>query len=302
MLSDGEAATIAVTVQALLTGAQLVTFISSLLLHIFPEDGSSIRKRIPWLIITILVMAFAIVDLAGTLQSRLLGLEGTGQLPASVIVITYAAKTSMAVALDGVLIYRCWVVYGKRWQIAILPLLLLLYNFLCIFVVIYLTAASGPEIKVIPFTEIYNNPQINGIEAAFVVATIVINVYATSAIIYRIFTDSMPGRNSRLKPTFIFAIRVVAESGLIYTIASIALVCAIFVSNAGTPFPLLLTAAIFTPIAGIAYNIIWIRVSAQRRAQRLSNLETDNLKTIVLEDSESDVTVEKQVHSSCDSV
>ncbi len=54
----------------------------------------------------------------------------------------------------------------------------------------------------------------------------------------------MPGKNSRLKPTFIFAIRVVAESGLIYTIASIALVSAIFVSDAGTSFPLLITAAI----------------------------------------------------------
>lgn len=54
----------------------------------------------------------------------------------------------------------------------------------------------------------------------------------------------MPGFNSPLKPTFIFAIRVIAESGLIYTIASIALICAIFVSNAGTPYPLLITAAI----------------------------------------------------------
>jgi len=88
MLSNGETATIAVTIQSLLTGAQIVTFISSLPLHIFPDDGSAIRKHIPWLIITILVMAFSIIDLAGTLQSRLLGLEGnSGQLPTSVIAV-----------------------------------------------------------------------------------------------------------------------------------------------------------------------------------------------------------------------
>ena len=85
MLSDDEAATIAVTIQALLTGAQFVTFISTLLLHIFPGDGSTVRKRIPWLIITILVMAFATIDLVGTLQSRLQG--DIGQLPASVIAV-----------------------------------------------------------------------------------------------------------------------------------------------------------------------------------------------------------------------
>jgi len=88
MLSDGEAATIAITIQSLLTGVQLITFISSLLFYFFPNDGSNIRKRIPWLIITILVMAFSIIDLAGTLRSRLLGLEGnSGQLPTSVIVV-----------------------------------------------------------------------------------------------------------------------------------------------------------------------------------------------------------------------
>ncbi|KAF8343568.1 hypothetical protein F5887DRAFT_918388 [Amanita rubescens] len=108
MLSNGEAATIAITMQSLLTG---------------------------------------------TLQSRLLGLGGNSghsyyyRSFLNLLQITYAAKTSMAVALDGVLIYRCWVVYGKRWQIAVIPLLLLPYNFSCIFVVIYLTAASGSEIN-----------------------------------------------------------------------------------------------------------------------------------------------------------
>ena len=224
MLSDGEAATIAITIQSLLTGVQLITFISSLLFYFFPNDGSNIRKRIPWLIITILVMAFSIIDLAGTLRSRLLGLEGnSGQLPTSVIVVRILicqlssrfpelaadyihckdfrdnwvgwCSGSWIEALSLVdlcsrpffQIYRCWVVYGKRWQIAVFPLLLVLYNFLCIFVVIYLTAASGPEIKVIPFTEIYYNPQIDVLDATFVVATIVINVYATCTFLLSFF-------------------------------------------------------------------------------------------------------------------
>ncbi|KAF8343567.1 hypothetical protein F5887DRAFT_972137 [Amanita rubescens] len=288
MLTDAEAVTIAVTVQALLTGAQFVTFLLCLPLHICPDDDPNTpftRKNIRWpmLIITILIMAFGIVDLGCTLQTRLLGLKNDGdQLSTTIIAITNAAKASMAVAIDGVLIYRCWVVYHKCWQITVLPLLLLLYNFSCIFTGIYLTASSGPEMKVIPFTQIFSNPRIGHIEEAFLVATIIINIYATSAIIIKICRDTIHGPNHCMKRAFVFAIRIVAESGLMYTITSIAVVCALFSSDLldGTPFPLLISAAIFPPVSGIAYNLIWIRV-AHNRAKPQSII---TLKSNVVED------------------
>jgi hypothetical protein len=93
MLTDAEAATIAVTVQALLTGAQFVTFLLCLRLHICPDDDLNTpftRKNIRWpmLIITILIMAFGIVDLGCTLQTRLLGLKNDGdQLSTTIIAV-----------------------------------------------------------------------------------------------------------------------------------------------------------------------------------------------------------------------
>jgi len=56
----------------------------------------------------------------------------------------------------------------------------------------------------------------------------------------------MHGPNHRMQRAFVLAIRVIAEPGLMYTITSIAVVCALFNSDSldGTPFPLLISAAI----------------------------------------------------------
>jgi len=93
MLTDVEAAIIAITVQAILTGAQFVTFLLCLRLHVCPDDDpnsplTSKNIRWPMLIITILIMAFAIVDFSYTLQTRLLGLKNdSGQLSTTIIAV-----------------------------------------------------------------------------------------------------------------------------------------------------------------------------------------------------------------------
>jgi len=79
MIPDAEAAMIAATVEAILTGAQFATFLFCLRWHIYSDDGWSIRKRIRWpmLIITLLIMVFSIVGLSGSVQTILVCLKGT---------------------------------------------------------------------------------------------------------------------------------------------------------------------------------------------------------------------------------
>ncbi|KAF8342373.1 hypothetical protein F5887DRAFT_1076172 [Amanita rubescens] len=92
--------------------------------------------------------------------------------------------------------------------------------------------------------------------ASYFTATITINIYATSAITLRIWRNSLSRRFAH------FAIRVIAESGLLYTITSIVNVCTLFPSpNIGFTT----ASGISFPVAGIAFNLILIRV-AQNRA------------------------------------
>ena len=71
-------------------------------------------------------------------------------------------------------IFRCWTVYNRSWRIAILPLLLLLYNISILLVTAY-------------FNAIYTRtPSVPGphrrwpiMMVSYYAATIAINIYAT---------------------------------------------------------------------------------------------------------------------------
>ena len=133
-------------------------------------------------------------------------------------------------------IFRCWTVYSRSWQIAVLPLLLLLYNISVLLVVIYwavILPIAGNESSFLN--------ESNVVISSYFAAIIAINIYATckwidllhsmiliqneikGAIIFRIWrTTSL----SRRRPRFArFSIRVIAESGLLYTITSIVVLC-----------------------------------------------------------------------------
>ncbi len=89
MLSCAEAAIVAMTLQAILTGVQFTTFLLCLRWQIYSDDGWSIRKNIQWpmFIITFLIMVFSLIDLGGTVQTVLVGLKGDNYLPTSLIAV-----------------------------------------------------------------------------------------------------------------------------------------------------------------------------------------------------------------------
>ncbi|KAF8347934.1 hypothetical protein F5887DRAFT_671807 [Amanita rubescens] len=252
-----EVSIIATTTQALVTGVFFATFLVCLRWLVFSDDGRTLRKGVHWpsLIITIIFSAFAVTDFSLVLQTTLLVSEGYSGVLHIPRVINYFIEMLTPIIIDGVLIFRCWVIYDRLWRVALLPLLLMLYNISSLLEVTYLNATVHGSL--IDRRDIFELGQ-------FFASSTVINIYATFAIILKIWRNTLSPCLAR------FVIRVIVESGLLYTLTNIATFCAMIFSPDSV---LWITHAISFPTSLIAYNLILIRV-AQNRATPKPELPT----------------------------
>ena len=131
-------------------------------------------------------------------------------------------------------IFRCWTVYNRSWQIAVLPFLLLLYNIANLLVVTYW--------NIINFQ---GTSYSTGIAVSPVAATITINIYATCEWIdcaafydinskwnYKVAISFHIWRKCRLSRRLArFSIRVIVESGSLYTISTIVTFGTVFLTD-----------------------------------------------------------------------
>ncbi|KAF8330670.1 hypothetical protein F5887DRAFT_78613 [Amanita rubescens] len=265
MISTIEADIIGMTFEALLTGVYFASFLLCLRWLIFSDDGGTLRKPIHWpfFVITIILFAFSMTNFGLCLKKTALYSQGASINTFVDVEISNMSLEMLAfVITDGVLIFRCWTVYNRSWRIAILPLLLLLYNISSLVIMMYCGTTfllTGNEDPISLYDQIYN------MLYAYYATTIAINIYATSAITFYIW------RHCRLSRRLArFAIRVIAESGLLYTLTSIAAFCSLFPNFPGG---FSIASAINNRTAGIAFNLILIRV-AQNRANPEAELPT----------------------------
>ncbi|KAF8716627.1 hypothetical protein AX14_012251, partial [Amanita brunnescens Koide BX004] len=225
MLSILKGYIVAITLEATLAGVYFASFLLCLRWLIFSDDGATLRKPIhrPFLIITLVLFVFTVTALGIGLQKALSSSHGasTTGIPTYFIIINFFVEMLTLVITDGVLIFRCWTVYNRSWRIAFIPLLLLLYN-ISVFLVLTCWHAfyelrgnkpAGPMDDSLGISELFGS---------LYAANIVINMYTTSAIIFRIWRNSLSRRFARS------VIRVIAESGLLYTITSIATLAVVF--------------------------------------------------------------------------
>jgi len=151
------------------------------------------------------------------------------------------------------MIFRCWKVYSGSWRIVALPVFLFLVNISMFLMTAYcLVTAINTMTAFCRFA--FRIPQ-----RGYYLGTIILNIYATFAIIWR-----MP-KASRLSSRARFAIGVIAESGLLYTLTSIITFCSLFSPNKTIWFSTV--NEVNFHVAGLAYNFILIRV-AQLEANR----------------------------------
>ncbi|KAF8342389.1 hypothetical protein F5887DRAFT_356498 [Amanita rubescens] len=251
---------IALTTQSLVTGAYFASFLLCLRWFVFSDDGGTLRKGIKWplLIITVVLFSLAIGEFSIIVHSTEFYISKNRSIDKlyTTFIGEFIALFSPIVT-DGVLVFRCWTVYNRSWRVAILPLLLLLYNLSSL---LMLTSWNFGIRLVTGSVAI----QLEGITASYYATTIAINIYATSAIILQIWRYSVSRRLTR------FAIRVIAESGLLYTLINIATCCAVFLSP---DHWFVIAIGINFPTAGVAYNLILLRV-AQNRVEPKAELPT----------------------------
>ncbi|TFK38521.1 hypothetical protein BDQ12DRAFT_582127, partial [Crucibulum laeve] len=159
---------------------------------------------------------------------------------------------------DGILVYRCWVVYNKSWLLTGFSFILWLGGVFCTIYIIYIESTLHTKALV-------NSSKLAPVITAFWSITISLNIITTALLVARIWKadrdnnaygihSSSTGythRPSALKNVM----RSVIESGLLYTVtAFISFVVYIVGSTAAYP-----VTDVEVQIIGIAFNLIIIR-------------------------------------------
>ncbi|KDR66675.1 hypothetical protein GALMADRAFT_147729 [Galerina marginata CBS 339.88] len=163
---------------------------------------------------------------------------------------------------DGVLIYRLWVVYSRSWKVIALPILLWLS-----------TGALAGRIlfgEITTATGTVRNSNIKEFTIPLWICTIVLNITATSFLVYRIirvdrensqngvlsFGSNVSPPHARKKRSRLQRIIfIIVESGLMYTFITF---ITVIVSNSNARY---ITSDVEVQVVGIAFNLIIIRVA-----------------------------------------
>jgi len=159
---------------------------------------------------------------------------------------------------DAALMYRCWVISGRRWILLILPSLLFLAACACASVAFYCTSTLEAmstipaERKLRPFL------------TAYFATTLATNLICTSLIVYHVwrvhrhssefFTRSLKG-SGRLD--FSELNRIFIESALLYT-GSVLISCVALVSGSNIYYAF---SGISLGLAGVSFDLIIVRIN-----------------------------------------
>ncbi|KAJ7576922.1 hypothetical protein C8J56DRAFT_971940 [Mycena floridula] len=226
-------------------GIFLITFFPCIKVLVW-DSSFRRRKTINWimLVVACLLFCFATMDVAFGLQHNIVAFvlyTGPGGAAEQFSDISNYVSVMKSVDVffsviigDAMLIYRCWVVYGKSYLVIAFPLLIWMADTACAMVLTWIEATFHSHSLLLagkfgPFL------------TSFASLTIVQNVITTALIIWRIWkvdrenakyryntgsTNTGTRRSSRLRNVM----RIVIESGLLYTTFAVISFCT-YVTN-----------------------------------------------------------------------
>ncbi|PFH47650.1 hypothetical protein AMATHDRAFT_67398 [Amanita thiersii Skay4041] len=176
-------------------------------------------------------------------------------------------ETLVMVLADSAMIYRCWVVHGNKWRSILFPSFMWFVYIFFAAIFMYLHTVwdtPHPQMPPSPSSLVLSKASV----IIIYISTICINVYTTSAIVFRIWRISKASVNSSSRHGLLFTIHVILESGGLFTFSSI-LGMIIWAQSLTNPSMASQVAmGIFSGInfsaIGIAFNLLLIRVSKQR--------------------------------------
>ncbi|RPD71692.1 hypothetical protein L226DRAFT_547169 [Lentinus tigrinus ALCF2SS1-7] len=234
---------VALYMQCIFYGAVLITVGYGLRVLLWSRDGQfKGRTHINWIMVGVTMAMFTIATmemafgLIHVLQAFIYytgpgGAKGElSDISNWVNVMRTADYVAQTFIGDGIMVYRCYVVYERNWKVVVIPVLLWLAETACGWVTVYIeatlhTAATLDQFRLVPFI------------TSVLSLTLAMTTITTGLIVYRIrkinnsvaSKDAARGKggNGRL----IRVVRILVESGLIYTISVIVFFCTFLTSN-----------------------------------------------------------------------
>ncbi|KAK0444693.1 hypothetical protein EV421DRAFT_1902758 [Armillaria borealis] len=164
--------------------------------------------------------------------------------------ITSGINTDIA---DAIMIWRCWIVWGRRWIVVILPILLFLgqgvFGCFALHADLYETSnwSTTPDKSEVNWTTMY---------LSFSLGT---TLLCTTLIIYRIVTvRRSPDGISAAARAYRGIVEILVESALLYAVSLILFIVLIARGGAASAYPQI----IYVTITGIAPTLIVARVAS----------------------------------------
>jgi len=271
MIPINEAEVIATFVQAVLYGLYIATLAHCLRWVMYDDEGWKLRKVINWSLVglTMLVFALSTADLGILLQITIDGVVG-GSAPGmerlNDAIVALEQVTFLIV--DALMVYRCWEICHKNWRVIFAPCVLWFAS-----IVLAILDIVFRAINVNKMTEddVFNPSKFSWLWTAFICLTIVITVYC-STIILRHFIHT--SRETKRQLVWLHrTCLLISEAGLVYTATGPLNLIASVVARPGHGDVLIgmICNAVHFSAAGIAFNLILIRVYQERAYPKLTD-------------------------------
>ncbi|KAF5371009.1 hypothetical protein D9615_009998 [Tricholomella constricta] len=178
---------------------------------------------------------------------------------------------------DAILIYRCFVVWSRRWRVVLFPILLTLTAIAC-----GLTTIIVSSTTLVP----HNRAMVGTLVTTVLSLSLASNFISSSLIVFRIWTIQKESMRYKIKSQddpLRRAIRVTVEAGLLYT-ASMFVLLGIHITSGQAQYSVMRS--------GITFNMVISRTARQQAdSQILSSLMTApahpmviNTEVVVLRD------------------
>ncbi|KAI0355982.1 hypothetical protein OH77DRAFT_1495782 [Trametes cingulata] len=258
VLSNDLAALIGFASEAVLWGVYAVIFTTSLILLLrrAPTRG----LNVPILALGCVLFASCTAHFALEFQHFVTTLRDTG-------VTGFADETKVLVGADilislsdlfgdFVLLYRCWIIWGRNIWVVLLPFLTAVAGFSCIMEVVHLVVTLDPNAPVAPAALV-------PLGLAGYALPLATNVLTTALIVARLWhtakaaEERCRGRMAGTVRAAQHAVAIIVESGLLYLAAQLVLVVLFALGHPAQA----IVAVMAVQIYGIAPTLIVIRVA-----------------------------------------
>ncbi|KAF9460429.1 hypothetical protein BDZ94DRAFT_1324126 [Collybia nuda] len=273
-----EAQIISLFLESVAWGILLICFISCMKTLLFTPDGVKRRGAINWQMLSVSVLTFLVAtfDISIALYHNIVAFvqfTGPGGPDAELTNISdwvNVMKTADVVIStmlgDGMLFYRCWIIYQRSWLAAFPSLLLWLACLGLGISVIYFESTLHSRILV-------NANQLVPLITAYLAGTIVLNVITTFLIVWRLWRVERTNRRhglldasgvrsqlfsvetSKRRSKLMDVAFTLVESGMIYTVTTVITFITYVVKNNAV----YVVSSVGVQAVGIAFDLIIIR-------------------------------------------